>query len=88
MLETSWGHRLKGYSVRLGHSITPYSLRHSFALLYLRNGGNVFTLQRTMGHADLNMTKRYLALNGEDLKREHDTAAPVNLFNKKRVKNL
>ena len=63
MLETSWSHRLKGYSQKLGYSITPYSLRHSFALLYLRNGGNVFTLQRTMGHADLNMTKRYLALN-------------------------
>jgi len=41
-----------------------------------------------MGHADLNMTKRYLALTGEDLKREHETASPVNLFNKKRLKNL
>ncbi len=88
LLETSWAHRLKQYSHQLGHSITPYSLRHSFALLYLRNGGNVFTLQRTMGHADLNMTKRYLALTGEDLKREHQTASPVNLFNKKRVKNI
>jgi site-specific recombinase XerD len=87
-LESSWAHRLKKYSHQLGHSITPYSLRHSFALLYLRNGGNVFTLQRTMGHADLNMTKRYLALTGEDLKREHKTASPINLFNKKRVKNI
>jgi len=67
MLETSWGHRLKKYSDRLGYPVTPYSLRHSFALLYLRNGGNVFALQRTMGHDDLNMTKRYLALTGEDL---------------------
>ncbi|MCX6090858.1 MAG: site-specific integrase [Candidatus Atribacteria bacterium] len=88
MLGTSWAHRLRVYSKRLGHSVTPYSLRHSFALLYLRNGGNVFTLQRTMGHADLNMTKRYLALTQGDLKREHDTASPVNLFNKKRVKNI
>jgi len=88
LLETSWAHRLKQYSHQLGHSITPYSLRHSFALLYLRNGGNVFTLQRTMGHADLNMTKRYLALNGDDLKREHIIASPVNLFNKKRAKKI
>lgn len=72
LLETSWAYRLKQYSHQLGSSITPYSLRHSFALLYLRNGGNAFTLQRTMDHADLNMTKRYLALNGEDLKREHE----------------
>jgi len=34
------------------------------------------------------MTKRYLALTGEDLKREHKTASPINLFNKKRVKNI
>jgi len=87
-LETSWGHRLKGSSHQLGCSITPSSLRHSFALLYLRNGGNVFTLQGTMGHADLNMTKRYLTLTGEDLKREHETSSPANLFNKRRVKNI
>jgi site-specific recombinase XerD len=79
---------MKKYSIRLGYPVIPYSLRYSFALLYLRNGGNVFTLQRTMGHADLNMTKRYLALTQEDLKREHKMASPVNLFNKKRVKNI
>ncbi|MCX6089200.1 MAG: site-specific integrase [Candidatus Atribacteria bacterium] len=48
MKSHSWSHQMKKYSKRLGHSVTPYSLRHSFALLYLRNGGNVFTLQRTM----------------------------------------
>ncbi|MCX6089879.1 MAG: hypothetical protein NTX88_05860 [Candidatus Atribacteria bacterium] len=35
MLKTSWAHRLKGYSHRIGCSITPYSLRHSFVLLTL-----------------------------------------------------
>ncbi len=88
LLETSWAHRLKQYSHQLGHSITPYSLRHSFALLYLRNGGNVFTLQRTMGHADLNMTKRYLALTGEDLKKKHEGASTINILTQKRVKEI
>jgi len=41
-----------------------------------------------MGHADLNMTTRYLALTGEDLKREHKTASPINLFYKKRVRKV
>ncbi len=87
MLETSWSHRLKEYSKKLGYNITPYSLRHTFALLYLRNGGNVFALQRTMGHADLNMTRRYLALTQDDLKKELERATPINsLVRKKKVR--
>jgi len=80
MLESSWSHQLKKYSKILDLSITPYSLRHCFALFYLRNGGNVFTLQRTMGHTDLNMTKRYLALTNQDLLREHQFASPINFL--------
>jgi hypothetical protein len=32
------------------------------------------------------MTKRYLALTHEDLRREHERATPVNLFVKKRMR--
>ncbi len=84
----SFGRRLKEYSRKIGYKITPYDLRHSFALLYLRNGGNVFTLQRTLGHTDLNMTKRYLALTGEDLKAEHEKATPVSNIVGKRVRRV
>jgi integrase len=80
--------RLKEYSHHIGYKITPYDLRYSFALLYLRNGGNVFTLQRTLGHTDLNMTKRYLALTGEDLKAEHEKATPVSDMVGKRVRKV
>ncbi len=86
--EVSFGRRLRKYSRQIGYKITPYDLRHSFALLYLRNGGNVFTLQRTLGHTDLNMTKRYLALTGEDLKVEHEKATPVSDIVGKRVRKV
>lgn len=84
----SWGHALAEYSKRLGYRITPYDLRHSFALHSLRNGMNPFALQRVLGHTDLTMTKRYLALTHEDLKREHEKASPVNFLATKRVRKI
>lgn len=34
--------------------------------------------QKTMGHADLNMTKRYVALTDDDIKEQHMKASPVS----------
>lgn len=73
----SWRSRLDKYSEQLGVRIRPYDLRHTFALMYLRNGGNAFGLQRTLGHTDLSMTKRYVALTDNDLKNQHEVASPV-----------
>lgn len=81
MRETSWAHRLRAWSKRLETKVTPYSLRHTAAIESLRNGGNVFYVQRQLGHSSLVMTKRYLHLVEADLHREHSKASPVgNLF--------
>lgn len=48
-----------------------HTLRHSFAVAYLRNGGDVFRLQRILGHAKLDMTRRYVNLKTEDLQAVH-----------------
>jgi site-specific recombinase XerD len=37
----------------------------------------VFALQRIMGHADLDMTRRYLALEMRDLEAAHAQASPI-----------
>jgi site-specific recombinase XerD len=56
---------------------TVHRFRHCFALSWLRNGGDVMTLQRVMGHADLATTRVYLALTTEDLQRSHQSASPL-----------
>ncbi len=84
----SWSHILAKYSKKLGYKVTPYDLRHTFALYSLREGMNPFALQRILGHTDLTMTKRYLSLNQEDLKREHEKSSPLNLLEKKRIRGI
>lgn len=86
----SWGNRMELYSNQLGVWIRPYDLRHAFALQYLRNGGHALALQRTLGHADLTMTKRYVALTQHDLKDQHAIASPLNtlLPQKHRVRKV
>jgi site-specific recombinase XerD len=66
----------KSFCSRIGVSgvrISYHTLRHSFAVHYLRSGGNLIYLQRILGHASLEMTNRYTrSLGIEDLQQVHD----------------
>jgi site-specific recombinase XerD len=59
---------------------SPHSFRRLFALTMLRNGIDVFSLQLLMGHADLQMLRRYLKQAGSDLQEAHNQASPVDKF--------
>jgi len=81
------GHRLSShnlqegfrkYSQRLGTNVTPYHLRHVFALMFIRSGGNVFSLQQILGHSRLEMTQVYVNLVEADVKDSHSKASPIN----------
>ncbi len=59
-----------------------HRFRHTFALSFLRSDRNVFNLQYLLGHADLEMVRRYTsALGMEDALRAHETASPADMLN-------
>jgi len=61
-----------------GCRCSPHSLRHTFVISYLRDGGNVFSLQRILGHSTLDMVRNYIALTQSDLQAAHLPCSPVD----------
>jgi hypothetical protein len=57
---------------------TPHDFRRAFALVMLRNGVDVFSLQKLMGHSDLQVLRRYLAQTDQDVQIAHMRGSPVD----------
>jgi len=81
------GHRLSTRSVRrkldkylleagLDLSVSPHTLRHSFATHMLRRGADLRSVQEMLGHQSLSTTQIYTHLSGETVKEQYDESHP------------
>ena len=60
-----------------GVRVSPHTLRHTFAVFYIRNGGGSFSLQELLGHSTLEMTRRYVHLAQRALAEQHKKFSPI-----------
>jgi len=72
-----WARRMREYCTKAGVKVSPYGLRHTFALEFLKEANDPFALQRILGHQDLAMTRRYVRYLQDDVKHIHEKASPV-----------
>ena len=70
--------RRRAYDAGLNREPGSHEFRRAAALAMLRNGMDVITLMRQMGHSDLKVTTRYLDQNEDDLRRAHERSSPVD----------
>lgn len=79
------GHNLNDYNRKRGVSKTGlHRFRHTFSLLWIQNHGDIFKLQKLLGHSTLDMVKNYVNMFSNDLQKDFDIFNPLENITVKR----
>jgi len=63
---------------------SPHTFRHTFAIAFLRLGGNQFTLMAILGHTNVKQTNIYVEFARADVSAQHRMYSPVDRRKRKR----
>jgi len=60
----------------IDNTITPQTLRHSFALHLVQNGADIKSVQEMLGHSDASTTQIYMEMSNSKIKEVYSKAHP------------
>ncbi|WP_186673962.1 tyrosine-type recombinase/integrase, partial [Sporosarcina sp. BP05] len=58
--------------------VSPHTFRHTFCHRLAMSGMSAFAIQKMMRHKNINVTMRYVAMWGNELKEQNDKHNPLN----------
>lgn len=59
--------------------LSAHTFRHTFASMYLDEGGDLFSLSRELGHTKVNTTEKYLrSFTSRNARMHHNEHSPIN----------
>lgn len=64
--------------------LSPNMFRHTFCRNYILNGGDIFTLQKIVDHADIKTTRKYIQMDSEHIKSQHNKFSPAKRLLKRK----
>ncbi len=67
----------KSYNID-GKRFSAHTFRHTFAKAFILNGGDLFSLQKILGHSKIEDTKKYIDLNETEVKIQNDKFNPLD----------
>lgn len=86
--EDACKHAIAKYNRKRGVRKTScHVFRHTFAKKWIMNGGDIFRLQKLLGHSSMEMVKEYVAIYGEDLHKNYNDFNPLESL-KPRVEKI
>jgi len=61
-----------------GVRVSPHTLRHTFATFFIKNGGDVFSLQQLLGHSSITTCMVYVHMAGRALREVAQRFSPID----------
>lgn len=81
LTSSAFASSIRRYNLNRNISKTSAHLfRHTFAKKFIKNGGDMFRLQKILGHKSLEMVRKYVNMFGNDLKEGFEEYNPINEF--------